>query len=142
MNAADSHFGLFTDFQAAAAAGTLPAYTFLEPSWDASGNSQHPNYNVALGEQFIHDVYYALRNGPAWNQTLLIITYDEHGGCYDHVPPPQGAVPPDNSVGRGRLRLQAIRRSRSRGIGVAVDSGRARCFAFPPAPHRWTTPRS
>ncbi len=98
-DADDSHFGLFTDFQSAAAAGTLPSYTFLEPSWDASGNSQHPNYNVALGEQLIHDVYYALRNGPAWNQTLLIITYDEHGGCYDHVPPPAGAVPPDDSVG-------------------------------------------
>jgi phospholipase C len=95
----DSHFGEFTDFQTAAANGTLPVYTFLEPSWDASGNSQHPNYNVALGEQLIHDVYYALRNGPAWNQTLLIITYDEHGGCYDHVPPPLGAVAPDDSVG-------------------------------------------
>jgi phospholipase C len=98
-NADNSHFGVFTDFQAAAASGTLPAYTFLEPSWEATGNSQHPNYNVALGEQLIHDAYYALRNGPAWNQTLLIITYDEHGGCYDHVPPPSGAVPPDTSVG-------------------------------------------
>jgi phospholipase C len=97
--AADSHFGQFADFQAAAKQGTLPSYTFLEPSWDASGNSQHPNYNVALGEQLIHDVYYALRNGPAWSQTLLIITYDEHGGCYDHVPPPAGAVVPDKSVG-------------------------------------------
>src|ERR1022692_2082054 len=95
----ESHFGLFTDFQAAAAKGTLPAYTFLEPSCDATGNSQHPNYNVALGEQLIHDVYYALRNGPNWKQTLLIVTYDEHGGCYDHVPPPLGAVPPDNSAG-------------------------------------------
>jgi phospholipase C len=99
IDADDSHFGLFTDFQTAAANGTLPSYTFLEPSWDASGNSQHPNYNVALGEQLIHDVYYALRNGPAWNQTLLIVTYDEHGGCYDHVPPPSGAIPPDDSVG-------------------------------------------
>jgi phospholipase C len=98
-NASDDHFGLFADFTAAAAAGTLPAYVFLEPSWSASGNSQHPNYNVALGEQLIHDVYYALRNGPGWNQTLLIVTYDEHGGCYDHVAPPSGAVPPDNSAG-------------------------------------------
>jgi phospholipase C len=97
--ASEEHFGEFPDFQAAAAAGTLGAYTFLEPSWESTGNSQHPNYNVALGEQFIHDVYYALRNGPAWNETLLIITYDEHGGCYDHVPPPSGAVPPDNSAG-------------------------------------------
>ena len=98
-DAPDFHFGLFTDFQKAAAKGTLPAYTFLEPSWNSTGNSQHPNYDVALGEQVIHDVYYALRKGKAWNDTLLIITYDEHGGCYDHVPPPQGATPPDNSVG-------------------------------------------
>jgi len=98
-NAPETHFGLFTDFQAAAAAGTLPTYTFLEPSWEPTGNSQHPNYNVALGERLIHDVYYALRDGPGWNQTLLIITYDEHGGCYDHVSPPTNAVPPDNDVG-------------------------------------------
>ncbi len=94
-----SHFGHFTDFTAAAAAGTLPPYTFLEPSWGSSGNSQHPNYNVALGEQLIHDVYEALRSGPGWAQTLLIITYDEHGGCYDHMPPPSGATPPDNNTG-------------------------------------------
>jgi phospholipase C len=98
-DAAESHFGVFSDFQAAAAAGSLAAYTFLEPSWGSSGNSQHPNYDVALGEQLIHDVYYALRNGPGWNQTLLIVTYDEHGGCYDHVAPPTGAVPPDSSAG-------------------------------------------
>jgi phospholipase C len=98
-SAAASHFGKFTDFQAAAAAGTLGAYTFLEPSWSSSGNSQHPNYDVALGEQLIHDVYEALRAGPGWPGTLLVITYDEHGGCYDHVPPPWGAVPPDNDAG-------------------------------------------
>jgi phospholipase C len=98
-NAPASHFGLFTDFQAAAAAGTLAPFTFLEPNWGAAGNSQHPNYSVALGEKLIHDVYYALRNGPGWNATLLIITYDEHGGCYDHVAPPTNAVPPDASAG-------------------------------------------
>jgi phospholipase C len=98
-NAPDTHFGVFADFAAAAAAGTLAPYTFLEPSWESTGNSQHPNYDVALGEQLIHEVYYALRNGPAWHQTLLIVTYDEHGGCYDHVPPPGGATPPDNMVG-------------------------------------------
>jgi phospholipase C len=97
--AAASHFGLFSDFKAAAAAGSLPAFSFLEPSWSSTGNSQHPNYDVALGEQFIHDVYEAVRTGPGWAQTLLVVTYDEHGGCYDHVPPPSGAVPPDNSAG-------------------------------------------
>ena len=94
-----SHFGKFTDFQAAAAAGTLPPYTFLEPSWDSIGNSQHPNYDVALGEQLINDVYEALLAGPGWPGTLLVITYDEHGGCFDHVPPPWGAVPPDSDAG-------------------------------------------
>ncbi|GLQ95063.1 alkaline phosphatase family protein [Dyella acidisoli] len=98
-NLPDTYFGLFKDFQADAANGSLPSYAFLEPSWGSKGNSQHPNYDVALGEQYIHDLYYALRNSPQWNQTLLIITYDEHGGCYDHVPPPTNAVPPDNSAG-------------------------------------------
>jgi phospholipase C len=98
-DADESHFGHFRDFQEKAANGTLPAYTFLEPSWASSGNSQHPNYDVALGEQLIHDAYYALRNGKAWKSTLFIITYDEHGGNYDHVAPPWHATPPDNSIG-------------------------------------------
>jgi phospholipase C len=99
VQAPDSCFGKFADFQADAAAGNLPAYSFLEPSWGSAGNSQHPNYDVALGEVLIQQVYQALRSSPGWDQTLLIITYDEHGGCYDHVAPPGGAVPPDTSVG-------------------------------------------
>ena len=91
--------GKFSDFAAAAAAGSLPAFSFLEPSWSSTGNSQHPAYDVAAGEQLMHDVYEALRAGPGWPQTLLVITYDEHGGCFDHVPPPSGAVPPDNTAG-------------------------------------------
>jgi phospholipase C len=98
-SAPDANFGQFADFQAAAAKGSLASYTFLEPSWGSSGNSQHPNYDVALGEQLIHDVYTALRSSPSWNETLLIITYDEHGGCYDHVPPPTDATPPDATAG-------------------------------------------
>ena len=100
QNADESHFGHFRDFQERAATGDLPPFTFLEPSWDATGNSQHPNYDVAAGEQLIHDVYYAVRKGKNWASTLLIITYDEHGGNYDHVPPPTDATPPnDGSVG-------------------------------------------
>jgi phospholipase C len=100
QHASESHFGHFRDFQSLAASGKLPAFTFLEPSWDATGNSQHPNYDVAAGEQLIHDTYYALRNGRAWQSTLLIINYDEHGGNYDHVVPPSNATPPgDGTVG-------------------------------------------
>jgi phospholipase C len=98
-DAPETYFGKFPNFQADAAAGSLPAYSFLEPSWGSAGNSQHPNYDVALGEALILDVYRALRDGPGWDQTLLIITYDEHGGCYDHVPPPNGATPPDSTAG-------------------------------------------
>jgi phospholipase C len=94
-----ANIGLFSDFQNDAAAGTLPAYSFLEPSWNSTGNSQHPNYNVALGEQLILDTYRAVAAGPNWSQTLLIVTYDEHGGCYDHVPPPATATRPDDSIG-------------------------------------------
>jgi phospholipase C len=99
QTADQSHFGHFRDFQQRARAGTLPPYTFLEPNFGAAGNSQHPNYDVALGEKLIHDVYRALHDGPGWDDTLLLITFDEHGGNYDHVPPPYGATPPDDSVG-------------------------------------------
>jgi len=99
MHAAESHFGEFADFQTAARGGLLPNYVFLEPQWGSNGNSQHPNYDVAKGEQFLHDIYYSLYGTKSWQNTLLIITYDEHGGCYDHVPPPENAIAPDNSVG-------------------------------------------
>jgi phospholipase C len=99
MHEDESHFGHFRDFQHRCAAGTLPPYTFLEPSFGASGNSQHPNYNVAAGEKLIYDTYQAVRSGPGWADTLLLITYDEHGGNFDHVAPPSGATPPDNSIG-------------------------------------------
>jgi len=93
------HFGRFSDFQARAKAGTLAPYTFLEPAWGNVGNSQHPVTDVSLGEKLIYDVYQTVRGGPGWAKTLLIITYDEHGGCYDHVPPPDGATPPDSFRG-------------------------------------------
>ena len=99
QHADESHFGHFRDFQTRCSNGTLPAYTFLEPSFGASGNSQHPNYDVAAGEKLIQDTYNAVRTGPGWNDTLLLITYDEHGGNYDHFAPPSGATPPDNSIG-------------------------------------------
>jgi phospholipase C len=99
QTAPDTNFGKFADFQSDCANGTLAAYSFLEPSWGSTGNSQHPNYDVALGEALIQQVYEAVRGGPGWNQTLLIITYDEHGGLYDHVPPPTTAVPPDATPG-------------------------------------------
>ncbi|MEA2791803.1 MAG: phospholipase [Acetobacteraceae bacterium] len=94
------------DFARDAANGKLPAYTFIEPRYFTDTiigkvpNDQHPPHNVAHGEALIAEVYNAIRNGPGWQNTLLIITYDEHGGCYDHVVPP-AAISPDDKAPDG-----------------------------------------
>lgn len=94
--------GSFEDFQTALTNKTLPTYTFLEPIWASAGNSQHPNYNVALGESYLQEIYDSLRTSDYWEDALLIITYDEHGGCYDHITPPENAVsPPAKSAAFG-----------------------------------------
>src|SRR5262249_18449267 len=102
VDAPPANWGVFTDFETDAANG-LPDFAFLEPAWAKSGktveNDQHPVANVALGEQFLLRIYRTLRSSPAWNRTLLVITYDEHGGNYDHVPPPAGATPPSATAG-------------------------------------------
>jgi phospholipase C len=94
------HFRYFeTDFLSDAAAGKLPAYSFIEPRYFPDielPNDQHPPHNVGLGEALIAKVYDAVRTAPTWEETLLVIIYDEHGGKFDHVPPPL-AVPPDES---------------------------------------------
>ena len=88
QNAPDTNFGKFADFQADCAAGTLPAYSFLEPSWGSTGNSQHPNYDVALGEALIQQVYQALRSGPGWDEDAADHHLRRARRPYDHVPPP------------------------------------------------------
>ncbi len=87
-----------------AANGDLPQYSWLQPRMSTFGpnrvaNWQHPDASVLEGERLIKDVYEALRKSPAWEQTLFIITYDEHGGFYDHATPPYKGVPaPDDNV--------------------------------------------
>jgi phospholipase C len=100
-------FGTFTDFLHACNSGKLPDYCFIEPNYtdheDPNGagellaSDQHPDHDVRAGEQFIASVYNAIRNNPnLWPHTALLIVYDEHGGIYDHVPPP--ACTPDGFV--------------------------------------------
>ena len=60
-------------------------------------HDQHPDHDVTKGEELIKKVYESLRSSKLWNDTLLIITYDEHGGFFDHVPPPL-TVNPDGKV--------------------------------------------
>jgi phospholipase C len=111
------HFAHFKDFLAAAGKkGALPNYSFIEPIYFDSivwgpENDMHPECNpyqfygasnLHRGEALIWKIYSAIRNSPDWESTLLIILFDEHGGCYDHVPPPSAAnrcnvaINPDN----------------------------------------------
>jgi phospholipase C len=93
-------FRPYDTFRDDVANGTLPAYSFIEPRYFSDidfPNDQHPPHVVSLGEALIADVYNTLRGGPNWDETLLIVTYDEHGGCYDHVQPP-AAVPPGETT--------------------------------------------
>jgi len=94
-----SLFGTFEDFLDACKRNTLPEYSFIEPNYtdhdapDGSGeliaSDQHPDHDVRAGEQFIATVYNAIRNNPnLWPNTAILLVYDEHGGIYDHVPPP------------------------------------------------------
>jgi phospholipase C len=83
-------------FFADAAAGTLPAVSVVDP--DFGLYSEENPQDIALGEAFAASVINAVMNGPGWPGTLLIWFYDEHGGYYDHVPPPE-AVPPDDIPG-------------------------------------------
>jgi phospholipase C len=100
------------------AAGSLPAVSFVDPEFGATtdigsalsgipgvstagnagatqgGDEENPQ-NITLGEDFVARVVDAVLHSPAWPRTLLVWTYDEHGGYYDHVPPP-AAIPPDN----------------------------------------------
>ncbi|HLJ92988.1 MAG TPA: alkaline phosphatase family protein [Gemmataceae bacterium] len=84
---------------AAGPEAAFPAYSFIEPSYYWPGqNDDHPPHTVLRAQALLGNVYNALRQNDAlWNTTLLVVVYDEHGGFYDHVPPPT-AVPPDDHV--------------------------------------------
>ncbi len=112
-----NRFGHMEEFYAEAEAGTLPAYAFIEPRLVYNHNDFHPPFgvlrasevdgdeivdsavsDVRAGEKLVADIYDAVRTsatpgGSNAMNTLLLITFDEHGGTYDHVPPP-AATPP------------------------------------------------
>ena len=104
------HFEHIKDFLAdAQKPGGLPAYSFIEPNYIDSvvhgpENDMHPEShafqlfgrsNVEQGEKLVNDIYNAIRNSPDWEKILFLILFDEHGGCYDHVCPPNSAIDPN-----------------------------------------------
>ena len=103
------------DFCNQAKEGSLPDFSYLEPDWTIfekwgigglfgappykTGTDYHPNGDISSGETFLHRIYQAVRGGPQWKNTLFIVTFDEHGGTYDHVAPKWGAKNPDGIDG-------------------------------------------
>ena len=80
-----------------ARAGTLPAVSFIMPHFYSTekvmADDQHPNHAVSLGEALIKNIYEELRNSRSWNASAFLLTYDEHGGFYDHQPTPMKGIP-------------------------------------------------
>ena len=77
--------------------GKLPAFSYIDPNYTFTdvgpasgnqGNDDHPHADIRAGEYFLSRIYNAVTTSPAWKNALLIITFDEWGGFFDHVPPP------------------------------------------------------
>ncbi|XP_050204105.1 non-specific phospholipase C2 [Mercurialis annua] len=91
-------------FKRHAKEGKLAGYSVVEQRYMDTklqpANDDHPSHDVYQGQMFVKEVYETLRGSPQWNETMLVITYDEHGGFYDHVATPVTGVPsPDGIVG-------------------------------------------
>ena len=126
---AHSHFASMHRFFQDVRTGHLPRYALVEPRILFNHNDMHPttrvlrrtlHSSVVAGDLFIHQVYDAIRrsasrHGNNFQNTLLVITFDEHGGCYDHVPPPT-AVPPDPTHPEGQMGFRFDR------LGVRVPT--------------------
>jgi phospholipase C len=108
------HLGIarpFEQFLSDAAHGTLPAVSFVDPRFTVLdgvfANDDHPHADIRAGDAFLSSVFHALSRGPSWSSTVLVITFDEWGGFFDHVPPPRAAAPngvdPDVVDGRALL---------------------------------------
>jgi hypothetical protein len=99
-----NHVRFETHFLSDVASDNLPTYAFITPAFigapEQPVNSMHAPADVRPAEKLVADVYSALRAHPdVWKKALLIIVFDEHGGYYDHVPPP-ATVSPDGIAGR------------------------------------------
>ncbi len=84
----------YSQFLSDCASGDLPAVSFVDPKFggesDGTGSDDHPFTDIRVGQSFLNDIYTAVTNGPDWDSTVLVITYDEWGGFFDHVVPRAG----------------------------------------------------
>ncbi|MEW5851073.1 MAG: alkaline phosphatase family protein [Myxococcota bacterium] len=87
ISLADPEFRYLEKFHEDAAAGQLETFTLIDPIYGR--NDDHPPTHPVAGQVLLQSIYTSLARSPQWNETLFIVTYDEHGGFYDHVPPPK-----------------------------------------------------
>jgi len=101
-------------FMEDAAAGTLRSVSWIDPAFTNFNplgfpvNDDHPMADIRDGQDLVLAVYDALAASPQWDRSLLVIAYDEHGGFYDHVPPPEAADDEPEMFGRYGVRVPAI----------------------------------
>jgi phospholipase C len=87
-------FRSIAQFLKDAESGNLPALAWVESSYGGvSATDEHPPANVEVGQRFVHRIVDAVMRSPEWKTTLVILTYDEHGGFFDHVAPPVACIP-------------------------------------------------
>jgi phospholipase C len=87
---------LYDEFLAAAASGTLPAVSFVDPKYtildDGTGNDDHPHADIREGDLFLYQTFQAVANGPKWANTVFIVNFDEWGGFFEHIAPPRATA--------------------------------------------------
>lgn len=80
--------------------GTLPRVSYVDPTWDFSAGvdatDEHPPASPQRGQAWVREIVTRVMASPLWPRTAIILTYDEHGGFYDHVPPPEACHPNDH----------------------------------------------
>ena len=97
-----------------AARGTLPSVSWIDPNFSNFNpigfqpNDDHAPADVKDGQELVLAVYHALATGPQWEKTMLVVFYDEHGGFYDHVPPPAAVDDNRRTFGRYGVRVPAL----------------------------------
>jgi phospholipase C len=102
---------LYPEFLVAAATGTLPAVSFVDPRYtildDGTGNDDHPHADIREGDLFLYQTLEAVAKGPKWANTVFIVNFDEWGGFFEHMAPPRATAPnlvdPDLVKGKALL---------------------------------------
>ena len=137
--ATDPHFQPVQTFLTyASGGGTLPPVSFVDPGFGgADENDEHPPTDIQRGQAFVSQIVNAVRNGPYWQDSVIFITWDEHGGFYDHVAPPaapQGSARTPDGISPGQCAdLSAPPASQQPGGGFGCSSSVREAQALCPA---------